>query len=186
MSATNRGTARRPADFYETPAKAVKVLLEHHRLRGPILEPCAGSGAIVRAIREYYSSRPRLHITAIEIREEERSTLQQFAEVHIADFRDWAPNRWYRTIITNPPYSLAEEVLERALLVADNRTEILLLLRLAFLESRKRRDAWQRWPLQRIYVLSERPSFTGGGTDATAYGWFLFRKGRRGKGVQVI
>jgi hypothetical protein len=28
-----------------------------------------------------------------------------------------------------------------------------------------------------VHVLSRRPSFTGGGTDSAAYGWFVWRKG---------
>ncbi len=186
MSATKRGTARRQADFYETPAKAVETLLRVHYLRGPILEPCAGSGAIAKAIRQYYDHRPKLDITAVEIREEERAALEPLARVHIADFLHWQPDRQYGTIITNPPFSLAEQVIERALQIAGPRTEIVLLLRLAFLESQRRQALWQRWTLRRIYVLSQRPSFTGAGTDATAYGWFLFQRGHKTRNIQVI
>lgn len=51
-----------------------------------------------------------------------------------------------------------------------------MLLRLAFLESKKRCDFWQKHPVSKLYVLSERPSFTGAGTDATAYAWFVWNK----------
>ena len=49
-----------------------------------------------------------------------------------------------------------------------------MLLRTAFLESKKRYDFWQRHPVSKLYVLSQRPSFTGKGTDATSYSWFIW------------
>jgi hypothetical protein len=47
-----------------------------------------------------------------------------------------------------------------------------MLLRLAFLESRRRVAFWRANPLARLYVLARRPSFVGTGTDMAAYAWF--------------
>jgi len=60
-----------------------------------------------------------------------------------------------------------------------------MLLRLAFLESKKRKPFWDKHPVTQLYVLSERPSFTNKGTDATAYAWFIWSKHREPK-IQVI
>jgi hypothetical protein len=49
-----------------------------------------------------------------------------------------------------------------------------MLLRLAFLESKRRFNFWQQYPVNKLYILSQRPSFTGKGTDATAYAWFVW------------
>ena len=57
-----------------------------------------------------------------------------------------------------------------------------MLLRTAFLESKKRYDFWQKHPLNCLYTLSQRPSFTGHGTDATSYSWFIWN----GTNKQVI
>ena len=48
------------------------------------------------------------------------------------------------------------------------------LLRLAFLESVKRRPFWEQHPPAAVYVFTRRPSFTGGRTDSAAYGWFIW------------
>ena len=80
----------------------------------------------------------------------------------------------YKTIISNPPYSVAQEIIERCFKIANEDTEIIMLLRLAFLESKKRYNFWQKHPVNGLYVLSQRPSFTGKGTDATAYAWFVW------------
>ncbi|MCL6612398.1 MAG: hypothetical protein K6T66_12725 [Peptococcaceae bacterium] len=82
----------------------------------------------------------------------------------------------YSTIITNPPYSLAQHFVEKAFELATPDTEIIMLLLLAFLEIKKRRKFWQRHPVSRLYVFSERPSFTGTGTDAAAYAWFIWNR----------
>ncbi|MCL6612078.1 MAG: hypothetical protein K6T66_11125 [Peptococcaceae bacterium] len=58
--------------------------------------------------------------------------------------------------------------------MAGKDTDIIMLLRLAFLESKKRRDFWRRYPVNGLYVLSERPSLMGGKTDAAAYAWFIW------------
>ena len=44
---------RHPVDLYETEPKAVDMLLDHIRVQGPVLEPSAGRGAIVRALRAH-------------------------------------------------------------------------------------------------------------------------------------
>jgi hypothetical protein len=162
---------------YQTPTWVVELLLNEIPLIGTeILEPCAGSGTIVEVIKQ---RRPRARVAAVELRGEEENSLWIAGadEVHIADFRTWKPPAvQYDTIITNPPYRYAQEIIERCFEIADSGTQVIMLLRLAFLESQKRFSFWQKHPISRLYVLSERPSFTGGGTDATAYAWFVWSK----------
>ena len=78
----------------------------------------------------------------------------------------------------NPPFSAAEEHVRHAMRIS--RVGVGFLLRLAFLESAKRRAFWREHPPAEVHVLSERPSFTGGGTDNAAYGWFVWRRGFSG------
>lgn len=165
---------RHDQDFYETPAWAIDALLRNHALRGSrVLEPCAGDGAILKVL--YSRGYPGLSTVAVEIRKEEEDSLACLADiVHIADFLTWKPSCAFDTIITNPPYSIAQEIIEHAFEIADGKSEVIMLLRLGFLEAEKRYEFWQRHPVNHLYVLSARPSFTGGGTDGTAYGWFVW------------
>jgi len=44
------GYAREGRDFYATPAWVTEALLAHIKLRGPVWEPCCGTGAMSRVI----------------------------------------------------------------------------------------------------------------------------------------
>lgn len=89
-------------------------------------------------------------------------------------------------IIGNPPYSLALEFTEKCLSLLSDEGKLVFLLRTAFLESKKRYGFWQREPLSELYVLSKRPSFTGKGTDATSYSWFVWDKSKDTQKIKVI
>ena len=174
ISATNRGSKRIESDFYATPKETIENFLDNYPTISfqNVLEPCAGNGSIVKALRNYGR---HLSITSNEIREEEIINLKTISEfVYNEDFLTFVPKIPYGTIITNPPFSIAQQIIEHCFEIANKETEIIMLLRLAFLESKKRHDFWQKHPVNKLYVLSERPSFTGHGTDATAYAWFVW------------
>lgn len=183
MSATNRGSARSESDFYATPISTINKFLDSYQIKqGNVLEPCAGNGNIVRTLRERESN----WITALELRQEEYQNLKSISnKAIIHNFLTWQPDMKYKTIITNPPYSIAQEFIEKCFEIANQETEIIMLLRLAFLESKKRYEFWQKHPVNELYILSERPSFTGKGTDATAYAWFVWNGSDKQK-IKVI
>ncbi|RNB59397.1 hypothetical protein EDM57_04445 [Brevibacillus gelatini] len=176
MSAKNRGAKTKPFDFYPTPIDVVDKLLIKHKIQdGTILEPCAGNGVIIKSLRNYgYTNK----IIANEIRKEEESNLIHSGadEITYDDFLlKYEVDKSVKTVITNPPFTYAKEFLEQCFKLYPN-AEIIMLLRLAFLESKKRYEFWQQHPVSKLYVLSERPSFTGEGTDATAYAWFVWNE----------
>lgn len=81
-------------------------------------------------------------------------------------------------IIANPPYSLALEFAERSLMMTST---VVMLLRLGFLETKRRYHFNRRYRAD-VIVLPKRPSFTGDGkTDGAAYGWFVWSEGSTGR-----
>ena len=167
-----------PMDVYETPEEAVVPMLNelsHWRIslglsnvrHSNVLEPCAGSGSILSVLRERNA---KSYAWDAEPRGEGISAID-FLAIDIPPCFD--------LIITNPPFSKAQAIVDKArsLLVKDGMAA--MLLRLAFLESQSRADWWRSWMPERIYVLSKRPSFTGGGTDSAAYAWFIWRNAHR-------
>lgn len=97
----------------------------------------------------------------------------------ISSFLDLAPDAAggpFDVVITNPPYSLAMPVIEQAL--ALETQFIVMLLRLNFLASGGRAD-FMRTHAPDVYVLPNRPSFSGTGTDSIEYAWFVWHGRRR-------
>ena len=81
-------------------------------------------------------------------------------------------------IITNPPFSLSIEFLNKSLIEANT---ICYLQRLNWLGSGIRKEFWNLNIPDKLFVLSKRPQFKkelglGSGTDATEYGWFIWDK----------
>lgn len=174
MSATNRGTKRVESDFYPTPIKNIKTFVENYRFKdGAILEPCAGNGNFIKALRECgFKSK----LIANEIRKEEHDNLiEAGADIitHNNFLEETIIHKDVKTIITNPPFTYAKEFIIKCKELYPE-AEIIMLLRLAFLESKKRYDFWRHNPVSKLYILSQRPSFIGKGTDATAYAWFVW------------
>ena len=193
MSATNRGTKRRESDFYATPLKTVYSLLSNYSeiySEDLILEPSAGNGNIIEALRSVgYDN----YIEAVEIRPEEFGNLYPIASaVSCCDYLTEFTGEGYDVIIGNPPYSLAQEFIDKSLGILRPGGRLIFLLRTSFLESQKRFSWWQDKLPNKLYVLNERPSFTGKGTDASSYSWFIWEKSRivndflRGQEIRVI
>jgi predicted RNA methylase len=185
ISATNRGAKRVESDFYATPMSVIHNFLNHYKIKdGSILEPSAGNGNFIKALREKGYDNT---ITAIELRDEHESLVKSGADFSvISDFLEYdATGMNFNTIIGNPPYGLAQEFLEKCFEIANKDTEIIMLLRTAFLESKKRYNFWQKHPVNGLYVLSQRPSFTGKGTDATSYSFFIWNNSEKQE-IKVI
>lgn len=98
MSATNRGGERKAYDFYATPPETIRSFLANFdgiSSGDRILEPSAGNGQIIKVLRESgYDNR----IDAVELRPEERATLEALADnVTIGNFFDYDPGCGYES-----------------------------------------------------------------------------------------
>ena len=169
MSSTNRGSTRITDDVYETPHWTTELLLKHiGKLEEPILEPAVGNGKITKVLRDNgYSD-----ITGIDINSD-------FNPDICADYLSWNKDKEYNTIITNPPFIYAQEYIQKSLDIVSEGGLVILLLRLNFLESRKRYKFWQENMPAFIYVLSERPKFFNNKTDSISYAWYCWEKGTK-------
>ena len=165
MSSTNRGTVRQVNDHYDTPAYTIQSLLDNHMIAYPVLEPCAGNLAIANILKsdEVYTN---------DINPDSPAAMNQ----DYLQFNERWYNR-YQTIITNPPFNIAIDIIKRALSDVVDSGEVIMLLRLNFLGSKKRHDFWQEYPPKFIYVLSNRPKFINNKSDSIEYAWFVWQKG---------
>jgi SAM-dependent methyltransferase len=177
MSATGRKNVRLPGDQYDTPpdlCDAMMALLPP----GLVLDPCCGVGAMLNAAK-----RDRRQARGIEIdpsRAEQATMLGH--EVEVADALSMPVHGWGKppVIASNPPYRKALEFVERSLVEVAPGGTVAMLLRVGFAASKKRASFHSHHPSDMV-VISRRPSFVGGGTDACEYAVFLWGPGRGGR-----
>lgn len=193
MSATNRGAVRHPSDFYATPSWCVDRLLEKLPLPGGAwLEPGAGEGNIIKAVK-----RTDIRWTALELRTECRRHLEflaprpeiiitdKFVSTDVPEEQKPLHGRRFEVAFGNPPFSLAQEFVEESMKYADT---VVMLLRLNFIGS-SGRCSFMQSQTPDVYVLPDRPSFDGRGTDSIEYAWFVWRSrdaGRSSGSITVL
>lgn len=184
MSATNRGAIRSEGDFYETPSWCVESIAQHVPFRGTIIDAGCGTGGItipllsmdrVITICAVDSSADRLEILRSRTNDPRLTT-------HHDDFTTWDHGAHCDMVVMNPPFNQALDFVQHGLELS---SMVVALLRLNWLSS-QRRSAWLAEHTPDVYVLSRRPSFTGGKTDATDYAWMVWRGRSRFGVVQII
>lgn len=171
------GAGRDHLDRYYTPPELAAVLVEHLGIDSDdrVLEPHAGGGAFVAAVRHWA---PGAHVTALDLDPSAVGLATADAGI-VCDFLGFRPRlARFDLVLGNPPYAEAEAHARHALRLAPR---VAFLLRLAFLESKRRQPLWAEHPLAHVEVLAERPSFTADGrTDGCAYGMFLWDRDHAG------
>lgn len=171
---------RRADDFYRTPDWCAdigtRIALQHG---GHVLDPCAGDGSLMRAVER--AGGVALGMEIDEVRA--NSSGSTFCDA-LCSGAEW-PN--VPAILMNPPFSLWQPFVERAL--QKRAFAVIALLRLGALAGQKRRDWWRRVADSHgvtVHVLSKRPSFTGKGTDGTDYAWVEISRDRSRIGVEWV
>lgn len=157
MSRQIAGKRLNATDYYATPPWCYENLNIDWSLFSSAHEPCRGDG--------------RIHFFL----EEECGLTCSWSEINEGkDFFEFTNQ--VDLILTNPPFSVAREFIDHALSISNT---CIMLLRLNFLGSIDRHNWWKQKPPSALHILSKRPSFTGKGTDATEYAWFVWDKTNR-------
>jgi len=164
---------RQPQDYYATEPAATDWLCQLETFSNPILEPACGEGHISKQLIAH-----GYQVVSRDI--EDRG----YGEV--ADFLFFNEERWSGDIITNPPYSMAQEFVKKALEIIDKGHKVAMFLKLTFLEGKGRADLFKRNPPIRVWVSRSRLKCAKNGDfdsmdgSATAYAWFIWEKGFQG------
>ncbi len=181
MSSTNRSKARdcHVSDYYITPVDEIVKFLNEFKKIEPniynmkILDPCAGGDSKhpMSYPKAFYKIIYKNKIHTIDIRED--SLAEEKAD-YLKTKLTYQPDM----IISNPPFSLAIEFIEKSLCDVRDEGWVIYLLRLNFLESKKRKEFFDKYMPAYIYVHHVRMSFSdSGGTDSIAYCHMAWRKG---------
>lgn len=182
---SDRGRAE--DDFYATNPEDIKKFLIsfNERIEGNILEPCIGAGHLAREVKKIY---PSVKIKGYDIVDRNSGfepEIENFLEADIkADF-DY--------VITNPPYSLAEEFIRKSLTCVKENGKVIMFLKLQFLEGVGRKDLFDNFPPKEIYVCRKRANPLRAGSEidpstgkkwassTICFVWFVWEKGFKGE-----
>lgn len=170
---------REQHDFYATDPEALKLLLHLENFDKNIWECACGAGHLSEVLEE------RGHnVISTDL-------MERGYEDYRLDFLKFE-GRWDGDIITNPPYKYAKEFVEKALEVVTDGHKVAMFLKLTFLESKKRRELFDKYPPKVIYVSSSRlqcarngdfGKYKNGVGMAVAYAWFIWEKGFKGEPI---
>jgi hypothetical protein len=186
MSSTNRGSARDThiADYYRTPIKPIMEFLEAFDFKSRvnstrrILDPCAGGSSkdvmsYPEAINEYYNNNKLFapEIKTLDIREDSLAVIK-------ADYLSYTIERKPHVVITNPPFAIAQQIIEKSLQDVIDGGYVIMLLRLNYFGSDGRFPFWQNNLPIEAYVHHKRLSFTEDNkTDSIEYMHCVWKKG---------
>lgn len=170
FSCNNVEGKRKKSDFYETPYSMTRRFIENETAflkHLPTLEPACGDGAIVKVLEE-------CGFTSVTSYDIEKDFLKETKQVE--------------QVVTNPPFSIAQEFILKAKEVASER--FAFLLPLSYLHGKKRYDEIFTdtvYPLRSVsvftrYPLLGEPLRKDGKyrTGMMVYAWFHWEKTHSG------
>ena len=158
----------RKDDLYETPEVATHALLRCEDLPHRIWEPACGRGAIAKILVD---AGHFVHATDLVARDYGIGGRDFLIELE-------APTG-LECIVTNPPFKLATEFIEHALALVPR---VVILARLALLESVKRNKILDGGRLRRVHVFRKRLPFMHrdgyegpkNSNSGMAFAWFVW------------
>lgn len=174
-------------DFYATPDIATKPLIDYLKTNYPdvcngfIWEPACGMGHISQLLMD-----EGFNVISTDLIDRGYRP-GCYGEDY--NFLSEENNNTNMHIITNPPYKYAQEFVEKALNIMKDGKLCCMLMKLTFLEGKKRFDMFQKYPPKHLLVFSNHINCALGGDfnktpalgGAVAYGWYIWEKGYTGK-----
>lgn len=175
LGASNHCNHNRQAeDFYATEPRAVELLCDLETFSHNIWEPCCGCGHISEVLK----SRGYLVKSTDLIDRGYGEGNINFLSPEIREFDG--------SIVTNPPYRYAQEIVEKALSIIPIGRKVAMFLKVLFLEGKGRKSLFAKQPPIRVWISSSRlkcamnGEFDAMGGSAVAYAWFVWEKGFHG------
>ena len=179
MLAVNPTSVREKNDFYATDSFAIKIMADKLKEIGVsknIWECACGKGHLSKPLIEL-----GYEVLSTDIIDRGYGSVENFLT---------SDRKWSGDIITNPPFKDACAFVEKAMELLETGSKAIFLLKIQFLETRKRAELFKRCGLKRVIVNSERiccamngnfdlyfdkkgNKYTGG---TQCYAWFVFEK----------
>ena len=183
LAGGNPENGRVENDYYATNPKAVEMLLSNYTFdASTILEPCVGEGHIANAINNFFPNKRK--ITGIDLVD------RGYPNTIVADFLTYETDKKWEGIISNPPYSLAMEFIEKGMELLEENGQMAMFLKIQFLEGVKRKEFFEKYPPKYIYVFRNRMATWNNGqpvdpktgkkwATTMCHAWFVWEKGNK-------
>lgn len=169
---THNGTTkdREENDFYATDPVAMKLLLKIENISHNVWECACGEGHLAKVLVE-----KGYEVKATDL-------IDRGYGLGGVDFLK-EKETFNGDIITNPPYRYAQEFIEHALELVPTGSKVIMFLKVQFLEGKKRRELYDKYPPKRVWVSSSRLQCGKNGVfsgSMVAYAWYVWEKGYQG------
>jgi len=170
---------RQIRDYYATDPNALRKFIEAFKADGNSLAPkvweCAsGEGNLSKVLQE-------------EAHDVFESDIYDYGNNKVGDFLK-TELYWDGDILTNPPYKKAKDFVQHALTTVTDGRQVIMLLRIQFLESKGRHEWFKNSPPKFVYVHSSRIKIWKDndqakypGTQPLCYAWYVWEKGFEGQ-----
>lgn len=147
LAGGNSSTEKADNDFYATDPKTVRIFLDESydifKDVSKIHEPCCGQGHLSKVLEEYFEC--KIQNTDLIDR--------GFGEGNV-DYLNTYFKGNADLIITNPPFSLMNEFIEKG--IQDTNRFLVLLGKIQTLETKERKRILENTPLKYVFVHSKR------------------------------
>ena len=183
LAGGNPENGRVENDYYATNPKAVEMLLTNYTFdAATILEPCVGGGHIANAINNFFAN--QRVITGLDLVD------RGYPNTIVQNFLTWETDKKFEGIITNPPFSLAQEFIEKGMELLTDDGQMAMFLKIQFLEGAKRKEFFEKYPPKYIYVFRNRMATWNNGNEVDpntgkrwattmCHAWFIWEKGSK-------
>lgn len=186
LAGGNSTSKREENDFYATNPETLKMFLyefwKDNAFEGnEILEPACGQGHISKTLKELL---PNFNITSTDL-------IDRGYGVSGIDFLTYDYKKMFDVVITNPPFSLAKEFIEKGLKISNKH--VIMLCKIQLLEGTKRKEMFFNTPLKYVYVHTTRQATWKEGKPLDPNGkkwattmclaWFVWDKDYKGEPI---
>ena len=136
LGASNHVADERAAnDYYATDPRAVEMLLQMETFAPVIWEPACGEGHISKVLAAH-----GYEVISTDL------IYRGFGDPEPLNFLEETLDGFEGDIITNPPYSVGLQFVERALESVRPGGKVAMFLKVQFLEGKRRGEFFKKWP----------------------------------------
>jgi len=187
LAGSNSSLGRVDNDYYATDPKAVKKLFNNLAINKQInsfLEPCVGEGNIADEVISIRKPNTTKFIDIVD---------RGYPNTEVADYLTYSSDEKFDLIMTNPPYSLGQEFVNKSMSMLSKGGYLIMFLKIQFLEGMKRKPMFNKYPPKYIYVFRKRMGTWRNGEEfdddgkhrstTMCHAWFVWQDGFSGEPI---